>query len=68
VSVSCYAGYTGEQEPRSFSLAGVRHEIVAIAKRWREPDADYFEVRTSDGLVGRLCRDRRDGTWTLLGR
>jgi hypothetical protein len=64
VSVSCYAGYIGEQEPRSFSLAGARHEIAVIAKRWRDPDADYFEVRTTDGLVGRLRRDRRDGSWS----
>lgn len=63
--VECYAGYQGEQEPRAFYLEGGRREVVAIAARWREPDADLFRVRADDGHTYVLRHGRDDDGWEL---
>jgi len=66
VRVECYAGYRADQEPRAFIRAEVRLTVVAIERRWREPDGERFVVRADDG--GRYTlRHHRDGDfWELV--
>lgn len=65
VRVECYAGYQGDQEPRALVVDGERLEVVAIAARWREPDADFFRVRAKDGHTYVLRHCRADDSWEL---
>ena len=49
VTVQCYAGYKSEQGPQRFLLAERWLEIEEVLKEWREPAAEFFRVRASDG-------------------
>ena len=66
VRVECYAGYQGDEEPRALHLGDERRTVVAIAARWREPDADLFRVRADDGHVYVLRHDREDDGWEIV--
>jgi hypothetical protein len=65
IQVQCYAGYRGEQEPRSFVLGEQRLDVVAIADRWLAPDYRYFRVAASDGNTYVVRHDELSGEWTL---
>jgi hypothetical protein len=65
VRVECYAGYQGEQEPRSLYVEGERVEVVTIAARWREPDGDRFRVRANDGHTYVLWHRPEEDIWEL---
>lgn len=65
IQVQCYAGYRGEQEPRSFALGEQHLNIVEIADRWLAPHYRYFKVATSDGNTYVLRHDEHSGEWTL---
>jgi len=65
VRVECYAGYTGDEEPRAFHMGVERHRVTAIVERWRDQDADYFRVRADDGNRYRLRHDRQSDAWEL---
>ena len=60
VAVQSYAGYKGEQRPQRFLLAERWLEIEEILKEWREPAAEFFRVRASDGRVYVLRLSRSD--------
>ena len=64
VRVTSYAGYRAEQEPRRFVLDGQSHDIAEIVRRWREPGADCFVVRTSGGPGFELCHDHGTDSWS----
>lgn len=65
LKVECYAGYRGEQEPRSFALGERRLEVISILDRWLAPDHRYFKVAASDGDTYVLRHDEESGEWTL---
>ena len=65
IDVECYAGYRGEQEPRSFALGTARLDVTAIHDRWHGPDYRYFRVTASDGNTYVLRHDGAAGEWTL---
>lgn len=67
ISVECYAGYRGEQEPRSFTVGERRFEVRELLDRWLAPDHRYFKVRADDGRVFILRHDERSGEWELAG-
>jgi len=56
VTVQCYAGYKGEQEPQRFLLGEHWLEVEEVIKEWREPTAVFFRVRASDGRIYVLRR------------
>lgn len=64
VEVTSYAGYHGDQEPRSVVIEGERLAVVSIARRWREPDGDRFVVTLANGSRVRLHVDL-GGRWRL---
>ena len=67
VTVQCYAGYKGEQGPQRFSVEERWLEIEEILKEWREPAAEFFRVRASDGLIYVLRRSVEAGSsnWSI---
>ena len=44
IKVSCYAGYRGEESPRSFRIHEKQIQIVEILDQWLAPDHRYFKV------------------------
>jgi hypothetical protein len=65
VDVLCYSGYVGDEEPRAVVVEGRRLDVVAIDRRWREPEARGFVVRLSDGSKHVLRQEVSGGRWTL---
>ncbi len=65
ISVECYAGYRGAEEPRAFTLGERRIEVRAIDDRWLGPDHRYFKVAASDGNIYILRYDERRDEWEL---
>ena len=63
--VECYAGYRGEQEPRSFVLGETRFAVLEILDRWLEPRHRYFKVKADDGRTFILCHDTLGDEWDL---
>jgi hypothetical protein len=60
VSVECYAGYKGEEEPRAIVLEGQRFGVAGILSRERTLDGssgrlrEAWRCRLSDGRVATL--------------
>ncbi len=65
LQVECYAGYRGEQEPRSFRLGERRVQVVEILDRWLDPAHRYFKVRGDDGATYILRHDTAAARWEL---
>lgn len=65
LTVECRAGYKADEWPLRFTLDQRRKEVVEIADRWYDPEADYFKVKTDDGCLYLLRRDRRTDEWSL---
>lgn len=63
--VICYCGYTADEEPRAVVKSGRRLEVTVIERRWREPDARFFVVRTSDGARHVLWQEVTSSAWTM---
>lgn len=67
ITVECYAGYRGEQEPRAFTLNERRFEVRELLDRWQAPTHRYFKIRVDDGRVFILRHDETSGEWDLAG-
>lgn len=65
VEVICYSGYAADQEPRAVVVDGRRFEVVALERRWREPELRNFVVRMSDGTRCVLRQVVATGAWTM---
>jgi len=65
ISVQCYAGYRGEEEPRAFALGERRLGVEEILDRWLGPDHRYFKVSADDGCAYILRHDTASDTWEL---
>lgn len=65
LTVECYAGHRGEQEPRRVYLSGRLIRVQEILDRWLAPDHRYFKLRGDDGAVYIVRHDERHGMWEL---
>ncbi len=65
IKVECYAGYRGEQEPRSFWLGERKLEVCEIVDRWMGPTERYFRCQADDGSLYVLRHDESSGVWDL---
>ena len=63
--VECYAGYRGEEEPRSFVLGETRFAVREILDRWLDPQYRHFKVKVDDGRVFILRHDTLSDEWEL---
>lgn len=66
VSVSCYAGYRGEETPRRFLMGENRVEVREVMDRWLAPDHRYFKLRGDDGALYLLRHDVEADRWELI--
>ena len=65
VDVRCHSGYAADEEPRVVVLDERRLEVVAVERRWREPEARFFVVRIADGTRYVLRQAVTTGVWTM---
>ncbi len=64
IIVTCYAGYRGEETPKSMRIGDRETKVRSVKSNWQTPDYRYFEVLCDDGKTYRL---RHDGNkWALL--
>lgn len=68
VEVECYAGYRGDEEPRTLIIEGRRLMVQQILRRWRGTAGRYFRVRASDGREYELLHEEATGLWSEVGR
>ncbi len=66
--VEAYAGYKGEETPRSFTVDGTPHRIAEIVGRWYSETHAYFKVRTTGGHRYVLRYDLDSLMWELVMR
>jgi len=66
--VDAYAGYKGEETPRSFTIDGTPHIVAEIVDRWYSETHSYFKVRTTCGHRFVLRLDLDHGVWELVMR
>jgi hypothetical protein len=65
IGVECYAGYRGEEIPRSFQLGQERIQVKDVLDRWLSPDYRYFKVSGKDGTIYILRHDSQSFEWEL---
>ncbi len=65
ITVECYAGHRGEQEPRRLILDGRTIEVAAVVDRWLAPGHRYFKLRDPDGAIWIVRHDSGSGQWEL---
>jgi hypothetical protein len=65
ISVECYAGHRGDEEPRAFTLGERRFAVVEILDRWIGPDHRYFKVKVDDGRSFVRRHDEARQEWDL---
>jgi hypothetical protein len=72
VAVSCYAGYKGEQTPRSFVLEGNEHRVNNVLECWYERSVNDFSsqyvnwrVTAGDNHEYILRYDQKRDRWNV---
>ena len=65
LKVNCYSGHTYAERPQSFIWEGTEYAVEEIEKAWLEPGKRYFQARTRDNRLFRLCYNEGEREWTL---
>ena len=65
LQVECYAGYRGEETPRTLVIGDRRIAVVEILDRWLAPDHRYFKVKGDAGDLYIVRQDTVSGAWEL---
>jgi hypothetical protein len=66
LKVNCYSGHTYAERPQSFQWEGKEYEVEEIERAWQEPGERYFQVRTRDNKLFRLCYNEIQKRWSLI--
>lgn len=66
LKVNCYSGHTYAEEPRSFLWQGIEYEVEEIERAWQEPGERYFQVKTRNNKLFRLCYNEAEDRWSLI--
>ncbi len=65
IEVIAYSGASGEEEPRAVVIGEVRHEVLEVTDRRREPEGRTIQVLLLDGReIVLFCSDP-DLEWYL---
>ncbi len=64
LNVGAYAGHRYPQRPERVELDGVRMDVAAVVREWREEDRLGFDVRLSDATRLLLYYDPNDDAWS----
>jgi hypothetical protein len=65
IEVECYAGYRGEETPRTLRFGTRRVEVARVLDRWLAPDHRYFKVEGDDGGTYIVRHDVVEQRWEL---
>ena len=65
IQVECYAGYRGEETPRSIQIGERRVQVAEILDRWLAPDHRYFKFESTDGDQWIIRHDSFSAQWEL---
>ncbi len=66
LKVNCYSGHTYAERPQSFEWQGTVYEVEEIEREWQEPGERYFQVKTRDNKLFRLCYNETQNQWSLI--
>ena len=66
IRVNCYAGYRGEETPRSIIMADHTIAVVEVQDRWLAPDHRYFKLLGDDRAIYIIRHDTVSGLWELV--
>lgn len=66
VSVECYAGHRGEQEPRCIRFDGRTVRVIEVLDCWLAPDHRYFKIAGDDGATYILRHDPIAEAWEVI--
>lgn len=66
LSVDAYAGYKGEETPRSFTLNNVTLHVVTVVDRWYSETHSYFRVLASDDRRYVLRYELDEQQWEMV--
>ncbi len=66
LKVNCYSGHTYAERPKSFEWQGIVYEVEEIEREWQEPGERYFQVKTRDNKLFRLCYNETQNQWSLI--
>ena len=66
IKVDCYAGYRGEQEPRTLEMGGNTVAVQSILDRWFSPDHRYFKITDKDACIYIIRHDVIAQFWELV--
>jgi hypothetical protein len=66
VKVECYAGYRGEETPRSIWLGERKIEVIRVIDRWLAPDHRYFKILGDDRALYIIRHDIQKWIWELI--
>lgn len=66
ITVEAYAGYKGEETPRSFTVEGAHLLVSEILDRWYTETHSCFRLRASDGQRYVLRYDFNEEVWELV--
>ena len=65
LEVNCYSGHTYAERPESFVWEGLKYEVEEIERAWQEPGERYFQVKTRDNKLFKLCYNETEDQWSL---
>ena len=66
IRVDCYAGYRGEETPRTIRMADNKIEVIKVVDRWLAPDHRYFKILGDDEATYIIRHGSATGQWELV--
>ena len=66
IRVNCYAGYRGEETPRSIIMADNTIEVMELQDRWLAPDHRYFKIIGEDNATYIIRHETATRQWQLV--
>ena len=63
--VESYSGFTADERPLRFRRGAQWISVEKVLDRWRDPEAMYFRVRSSDGECIVLRHSEREDMWSV---
>jgi len=66
ITVTCYAGYQGDERPTSFKLGGRTLVVTGVVDRGYDQDYTCFKVVVEDGTLYLLRHDMNQDAWELV--
>lgn len=65
IKVECYAGYRGEETPRSIWMGERKITVRKVLDQWLAPDHRYFKILGDDRAIYIIRHDIEKWIWEL---